>query len=189
MDLSLAQFVLPSAIAGAFGIGTAILAAKFSASNDRKRLEREMKQRQEAWQREFATKYAEVAATNAKQAENLRQQFAGAYLYIKNSVSDENDPFSGAAQEMHGSDRRFLANGVRLTIGASQQSDLVIPDPNRSMSRQHATIEVIAGEVWITDLNSTNGTFVNGIKISGRTRVGDGSTLRFGQAEALLKLL
>jgi predicted component of type VI protein secretion system len=48
-------------------------------------------------------------------------------------------------------------------IGRSNRSDLVIP--HEGMSRQHCKIEVKGGEVFITDLGSINGVFIDGQRI------------------------
>ena len=49
-------------------------------------------------------------------------------------------------------------------------------------SRQHARISRTPdGGVEITDLNSTNGTHVNGVRISGSARLSAGDTVRVGQ--------
>lgn len=50
-------------------------------------------------------------------------------------------------------------------------------------STRHATIEPGADGVWVEDLGSTNGTFVNGSKIEERTRLRSGDVLRIGQTE------
>ena len=50
------------------------------------------------------------------------------------------------------------------------------------VSRLHAELERIAGEWTVSDDGlSRNGTFVNGARISGRTRLRDGDVLRVGQ--------
>ena len=51
-----------------------------------------------------------------------------------------------------------LATGV-TTIGRDPLATIVLDAD--SVSRTHARLEVIAGETWVADLGSTNGTFVN----------------------------
>ncbi|MCD8316531.1 MAG: DUF3662 and FHA domain-containing protein [Eggerthellaceae bacterium] len=61
-------------------------------------------------------------------------------------------------------DRAFTLTGERMSIGRESASDIVIPDIN--VSRQHAEIRNEPNGTWvITDLGSTNGTYVNGRKI------------------------
>lgn len=56
--------------------------------------------------------------------------------------------------------REFALDRPVLTIGRRADQDIVLNDP--SISRAHARIEVTAEGVSIADLDSTNGTFVNG---------------------------
>lgn len=51
------------------------------------------------------------------------------------------------------------------------------------VSRYHAIVRVGADGADITDLGSTNGTFVDGRRLTGRARLVDGSLIRVGQTE------
>lgn len=69
-------------------------------------------------------------------------------------------------------------------IGRSSGSDVVIPDP--TISGMHAQLIVDEmGDVYINDLNSTNGTFVNDQRISGSVKLFKGDKLRLGKANFL----
>lgn len=52
-----------------------------------------------------------------------------------------------------------LADGATATIGRSPNNDIQIPE--RHVSRQHAVINYRKGVFMVTDLGSSNGTFVN----------------------------
>ncbi|MEW6364989.1 MAG: FHA domain-containing protein [Acidobacteriota bacterium] len=56
----------------------------------------------------------------------------------------------------------FPIDKPRMTIGRSS-ADIVVND--LEVSRQHAAIEVFSDKYVLRDLNSTNGTFVEGVKI------------------------
>ncbi|HHW07958.1 MAG TPA: FHA domain-containing protein [Clostridia bacterium] len=56
-----------------------------------------------------------------------------------------------------------------VTIGRSGDNQVVLPDPY--VSGQHARIEQKEGELWLIDLGSTNGTFVNGKKVKGKVKL------------------
>jgi hypothetical protein len=67
-----------------------------------------------------------------------------------------------------------LADGERIvlgpepvTIGRLPESTVVVSDPNAS--RRHAEVRRVGNEVMVVDLNSTNGTRVNGAAIHERT--------------------
>ncbi|MCB0420844.1 MAG: FHA domain-containing protein [Bdellovibrionales bacterium] len=60
----------------------------------------------------------------------------------------------------------------RTVIGRSATADVQIKSAN--ISKEHAVIEFLADKIIISDLKSTNGTFVNGVKIqSQRLKSGD----------------
>jgi hypothetical protein len=67
-----------------------------------------------------------------------------------------------------------------MIIGRSDMCDLTIDDKN--MSRQHFVIEQVDNGLAVTDLNTTNGTFVNGIQIHSRTFVPTGAKVMAGNS-------
>ena len=71
------------------------------------------------------------------------------------------------------------------TIGRSEESDIFLVDP--SVSRNHAVLEISGIAVEVEDLNSTNGTFVNGERITGKRRVVSGDVLTFGNTQMRLE--
>ena len=74
-----------------------------------------------------------------------------------------------------------LAEGRAVTIGRRPEADVSIPwDPEAS--RVHAELEVRAGEWTISDDGlSQNGTWVNGMRLTGRRRLNDGDLVRVGR--------
>jgi FHA domain-containing protein len=70
-----------------------------------------------------------------------------------------------------------------VNIGRADYNDLVIPD--ESVSTQHAKLQRREA-VWIlSDLGSTNGTFVDGEQISSDVPLSPGTLLRFGEVSVL----
>ena len=57
-----------------------------------------------------------------------------------------------------------LKQGVN-TIGRGLDNSIVVEDDARSLSRHHAEIQVTDKGIFLTDLHSSNGTFVNQTKI------------------------
>ena len=77
--------------------------------------------------------------------------------------------------------RRFgLRDGVS-TVGRADESDVVISDA--LVSRNHARITVGPGGCSITDLDSSNGTFVNGEPVQGMRPITPGDILSFADVE------
>ena len=69
------------------------------------------------------------------------------------------------------------SGGVK--IGRTSPADIVLP--HRSISREHCIIGVANDELLVTDLNSTNGTFIDEVRISRATILPVGSILRVGE--------
>jgi pSer/pThr/pTyr-binding forkhead associated (FHA) protein len=59
---------------------------------------------------------------------------------------------------------RVPLKGPSMTIGRDPQCDLHLD--NRALSRRHALIEKRGAAIWVKDLKSQNGTFVNGERVS-----------------------
>ncbi|MDZ4812466.1 MAG: FHA domain-containing protein [Pseudomonadota bacterium] len=58
---------------------------------------------------------------------------------------------------------KVLAVPGRLVIGRGSDCDLVLDEPE--MSRKHAMIEVTAAGIYLRDMGSANGTYVNGVQV------------------------
>jgi pSer/pThr/pTyr-binding forkhead associated (FHA) protein len=70
------------------------------------------------------------------------------------------------------------------TVGRVEDNQWMIPDP--SVSSHHAEVVLKGSEVLIRDLNSTNGTFINGDQIT-EAVLKPGQILQFGTVEARLE--
>ncbi len=70
---------------------------------------------------------------------------------------------------------RFPLYQLQTTIGRNAGNDLVIVDPE--VSRRHAHVLRREGQFTVEDLGSTNGTFVNGVRVSTETALRDGDTI------------
>jgi serine phosphatase RsbU (regulator of sigma subunit) len=75
--------------------------------------------------------------------------------------------------------RRLRLDSTPLTIGRDHQCGLVLA--SLDVSRRHCRVELKGSEVIATDLNSTNGTYVDGNRIGAPTALPDGSILEIGQ--------
>ncbi|MEZ6141567.1 MAG: FHA domain-containing protein [Zavarzinella sp.] len=72
--------------------------------------------------------------------------------------------------------RISLFQGV-VTLGRSSNANIVVAD--KSVSRRHAEFKIIKSDVAIRDLDSRNGTYLDGVRIKTGV-IGAGQIIRFG---------
>ncbi len=72
-----------------------------------------------------------------------------------------------------------------VSLGRGEDNDIVIPHP--SVSRSHARLVRRDGSFVLTDLNSTNGSYVNNNPVQGSAVVSNGSEVRFGDIRFILR--
>ena len=77
--------------------------------------------------------------------------------------------------------RVLVVDDDELVLGRRDNSDLVLPDPH--VSRAHAVVRRSSGAIWLEDLGSTGGTFVNGEQITGSQALKHGDLVKFGTVE------
>jgi len=78
-----------------------------------------------------------------------------------------------------------LAEGT-TAVGRVEDNAFQIAEP--SVSSHHGEIIVSGGSIVVRDLNSTNGTFINGQQITGEAPLKPGQILRLGQIELRLEM-
>jgi pSer/pThr/pTyr-binding forkhead associated (FHA) protein len=66
-----------------------------------------------------------------------------------------------------------------LNIGRVDDNDIVIDNDN-FISSHHARIEIRPEGVWMIDLQSTNGSFVNGQRLAGERSIRKGDRIQVG---------
>ena len=67
-----------------------------------------------------------------------------------------------------------------FTIGRSPDNSIIINDS--SVSRRHATLIIAQNEYSVKDLGSANGTFVNGMRVAGASRLQSNDILKVGNS-------
>ena len=102
---------------------------------------------------------ADMLAEGNTEAEPLQR---AVYPLVKNSTSESSQT------------NVFL-------VGRTPGNDLVMPD--FALSERHARIEFLDNKYYLTDLNSTNGTTVNGDSVKRRTLLKDYDIVAFGRYE------
>jgi len=69
----------------------------------------------------------------------------------------------------------------KLLIGRAEECD--VRPLSEDVSRRHCAVHVGPADVWVEDLGSRNGTFVNGVRIAAKTKVSSGDLIRVGALE------
>ncbi len=107
------------------------------------------------------------------------------------SISDNASPDVGnAVWFLHGPSspgegaRPIAVENDPFTVGRKSSSSLILGF--NTVSSLHATLWIEEGSLWIKDLDSTNGTFVNGQRISQPVQLGEEDLVHF--AEALFRI-
>lgn len=106
------------------------------------------------------------------------------------SSDDEQGESNSVVVELGARDRNEHRNikwvdGV-LTVGRAQTNGLCLPA--RNVSKRHARISLEAGRYFVTDLNSTNGTYVNRVRVHGPVRLSAGDRVYVGDYVLIIKL-
>lgn len=84
---------------------------------------------------------------------------------------------SGVRLKFNGGE--LLPKGGVTTLGRTSDNDIAFPNDS-NVSRYHAEIEVRGSEYCLIDLNSSNGTTVNGVKVAGEAYLKPGDKILLG---------
>ena len=91
--------------------------------------------------------------------------------------------FQISLTDLSNPERTFYAEGkASYLVGRRPQMDLCIPDDGY-VSGTHCKFELLDGDLYLTDLESSNGTKVNGEKITDKTKVTETDVIRIGKME------
>ena len=81
----------------------------------------------------------------------------------------------------------YALSTTPLTIGRGSSNDVPIGDDEYASSR-HARFEPRRDGVWVEDIGSTNGTFVNGIRLTRERKLTPGDVIRIGETDVRFEL-
>jgi hypothetical protein len=81
-----------------------------------------------------------------------------------------------------GEGERFELDSAQLTIGRGRQNDITIGSDEYASAR-HARFEPRQDGVWVQDLGSTNGTYLNGARLDRPRRLTQGDVVRVGETD------
>ena len=76
----------------------------------------------------------------------------------------------------------FDLDSTPLTVGRGAQNDVSI-EGDEFASARHVRIEPRRDGVWVSDVGSTNGTYVNGVRIDRPRKLAQGDVVRVGETE------
>jgi hypothetical protein len=93
---------------------------------------------------------------------------AGALVVVRSPVLDEQE--------------RFELDSRPLTAGRGETNEVAL-EGDEFASTRHARFETRRDGVWVEDLGSTNGTYVNGMKLTRPRRLEPGDVVRVGETE------
>jgi hypothetical protein len=96
------------------------------------------------------------------------QRATGALVVLKSPALDEGE--------------RFELDSAPATLGRGDPNDIELRGDEFASAR-HARVEPRRDGVWIEDIGSTNGTFVNGIRLDRPRRLAQGDVIRVGETD------
>ncbi|MEQ7874745.1 TIR domain-containing protein [Sphingomonas sp. ASV193] len=82
--------------------------------------------------------------------------------------------------DLDGHQTRHVVPPAGLLIGRSPPADVLVDAPG--VSRAHCRVDFVGGKLCVSDLNSTNGSFVDGKRVKGSAPLAPGALLRIGGA-------
>ena len=86
-----------------------------------------------------------------------------------------------------GDPERVALDGDKLTIGRGESNDIVLLD-DPTVSRRHALFERLAAGWCVSDLNSMNGTLVNGQALGQARPLYSGDEIEVGETRLVYRL-
>ena len=76
----------------------------------------------------------------------------------------------------------LVLNSAPLTVGRGEQNDVEL-EGDEFASAEHARFDPRRDGVWVTDVGSTNGTYVNGARIQRPRKLAPGDVVRIGETD------
>lgn len=140
---------------------TAILTARFTTKREKRK-----------WESEITFKMSEYASENIEKLLQLEKKL-GIGILMANTRKQRI--------------RKYIIPNNRIQIGRFRTCDIVLDDPK--ISNEHCAIFSNDKKVFVEDLISTNGTFLNGKRIETKTELKDGDEIQIQNIKIKYKKL
>jgi hypothetical protein len=116
---------------------------------------------------------------NERDADGADAPSPGIYDYERDMFGDDGEDLAPDIDTVTvgETDHDVALRGERMVFGRLQGCDVCLADAN--VSRQHAELLLVDGDWYVQDLESTNGTMLNGEPVS-RARLRDGDVVEIG---------
>jgi FHA domain len=111
----------------------------------------------------LAPHHAEAAGLRERRTPKLGRLFV-----VKSPALDEKE--------------EFVLDSQAITIGRGSQNTIPLDD-DEFASAEHARIEPRQDGVWLEDVGSTNGTYLNGVKLTRPRKLTPGDLVRVGETD------
>jgi DNA-binding winged helix-turn-helix (wHTH) protein len=123
----------------------------------------------------------------ARSPRMIRTVFGFGYSFAGEAREESETPVSSCRYQLvHGATEHRIFEGENV-IGREAQASVLID--STAISRRHAVVIVDGGHVYLEDLGSKNGTFLNGSRVKSRVEVNDGAEIRLGLVKLVLRAI
>lgn len=120
---------------------------------------------------------------DARMPKYIRTVHGFGYSFLADPVAGHRKG-SAAAKLVWDKGEELLYPG-RNIIGREGDASIVVDD--RTISRHHAAIVLTGSVVLLEDLQSKNGTFLNGTRVNGAVEIQDGAMIEFGSVRMVYR--
>ncbi len=96
----------------------------------------------------------------------------------KTSIGKLSIPIISLVSDVNGLHEELTFTSQEVTIGRSPESDFVVN--NHTVSARHGRFHFQLNQWWYEDLNSTNGSYLQGMRIEEPIVIKDGDEIAFG---------
>lgn len=134
-------------------------------------------------------RYAQPQEPAQPVRETVEEHVAQAPAVVKHHVKTEDSVRVSLKIKTGSSSEQTVETTIvsSVIVGRSSACDIFIDDTK--LSRQHFAIENVNHELFISDMESKNGTFLNGTKIATRRKIMNGDKILAGLSEISVKYM